>query len=159
PGQNGTIYVPTRVFISGKVSGTNGGAVAGISLQPSGMTSVISDVNGEYSVAVPLFWTGSVAPSGSSIVVPSAHNYASLARTMTNENYTVASPAAFALSSGQFDGTNVPFSWYGIKGVHYQPQYSSNLVDWYDYGTDYTGAILQLPSRCLPPMRRSCTSG
>jgi len=139
PGQNGTIYTPTSLLISGNVTGTNGAPIAGITLQPSGLSSVLSDINGAYSVAVPPLWSGSVTPSGNGIIVPSAYNYSSLTANMANQNFVLAAPAAFNLVGGQMVGLNLTFSWYGINGVTYQPQYSSNLVDWVDYGQAYTG--------------------
>ena len=151
PGQNGTIYTATSVMISGNITDTKGAAIAGITLQPSGLVSVMSDINGAYSVALPVFWSGSVTPNGSGIIVPSVRNYSALAADSLNQNFVVAAtPETFNLSGGQFDGTNVTFSWYGISGANYQVQYSTDLVDWFNYGSSYNGGNAPI-SITVPP--------
>jgi hypothetical protein len=150
PGQDGTIYIPTSLLISGSVTDTNGIGIADYTLQPSGLSSVLSDTNGAYSITVPPLWTGSVTPSGSGVIVPSARNYTSLMSNPTGQDFTVTTSDAFNLSNGQFDGTNVNFSWYGMSGVLYQVEYSSNLTDWAPYTPPYIGGNAPI-SIVVPP--------
>jgi hypothetical protein len=151
PGQDGTIYVPTSLLISGSVTDGNGAAVAGLTLQPSGQASVTSDITGSYSITVPPLWTGSVTPSGSGVIVPSIRNYSTLMSNPTAEDYLVTTPAAFNFSgSSQFDGTNATFNWFGINGATYQPEYSTDLVNWLPYGVPYLGSN-QPASFSVPP--------
>jgi hypothetical protein len=152
PGQDGTVYVPASLLISGSVIDGSGSAVSGLTLQPSGLTSVTSDINGNYSLSVPPLWTGSVTPSGSGVIVPSIRNYSFLMSNPAGQSYTVTTPAAFNLtSSSPFGGSNVTLNWFGINGATYQPEYSSNLVDWMPYGAPYLGNN-QPASLSIPPI-------
>ena len=139
PGQDGTIYIPTSFLISGNVTDTNGTGVAGLTLQPSGLTAAMSDSNGLYSLTVPVLWSGSIVPMGSGIIIPSSRTYSNLSSDVPGQNYQVTSPAAFTLASGQSDGTNMNLSWYAINGVTYRVLCSSNLVDWVPYGPSVLG--------------------
>ena len=149
PGQDGTIYVPTSLFISGTVTNSNGTAVAGLTLQPTGVTPVSSDANGSYSFAVPPLWSGLVTPIGSGVIVPSVRRYSSMMSNATGQDYTITTPAAFNLSASQAPATSTAFTWYGMGGVFYQPEYSSNLVDWAPYGPPYVGN--NAPLSITPP--------
>ncbi|MGH7952842.1 MAG: hypothetical protein ACREFE_13120, partial [Limisphaerales bacterium] len=141
PGQDGTIYAATNLFISGSVTNANGIPQSGIAVQPSGLSSAITDTNGFYSAIVPLFWTGVVTPSANgSIFIPGSRDYSGLANDATNQNFLIVSPGAFNIADSQLQGTNLSFSWYGIAGVIYQPQYSTNLVDWLPWGGSLTGS-------------------
>src|SRR4029077_9139563 len=124
-GQAGTVVIATNLLVSGSVTDTNGVAISGINLQPSGLAAVTTDVNGAYSVAAPLFWTGTVAPTSAGFFLPNLRNYSNLASNSPSQNYLATVPTAFNIGSTQFDGTNLNFSWYGINGVTYQPLYSS----------------------------------
>src|SRR6185312_3658193 len=75
PGQDGTIYVPTSLLISGSVTDSNGMAFAGLTLQPSGLASVNRATSGSYSFTVPPLWSGLVTPVGSGVIVPSVRRY------------------------------------------------------------------------------------
>ena len=151
PGQDGTIFAPTSLLISGTVTDGNGNAIAGLTLQPSGFASVTSDLNGSYSISVPPLWSGSVTPIGSGVIVPSIRTYSTLMGEPTGQDYVVTTPAAFSFrNSSQFDGTNVTFNWMGINGATYQPEYSTNLVDWLPYGAPFTGNNAPI-SLSVPP--------
>jgi hypothetical protein len=140
PGQDGTIYAPTSLLISGMVTNSIGAAVSGITLQPSGLTSVISDTNGNYSVTVPPLWTGSIVPAGDTIIVPSVRNFTNLTVDVPNQNFLVTSPAApFYASGTAFAENYMTIRWFGVSGSLYQLQSSSNLVDWVPYGPIRTG--------------------
>jgi hypothetical protein len=156
PGQDGTIYILTNLLVSGNIIGANGAAISGMSVQPNGLPAITTDINGFYSVIVPPAWTGTITPSGSNLFVPSSRTYSNLASNVPNQNYLVASPSDFNLSGGQFDGSNVNFNWFGIQGVHYQPLYSTNLVDWMPYGPPIIGSnapvVLAMPTTNAPLM-------
>jgi hypothetical protein len=129
------------VGLTSALTDGNGTAVAGLTLQPSGLASVMSDTNGSYSITVPPLWTGSVTPSGSGVIVPSIRNYSNLASNPSSQDYAVTTSAAFNLSGSQPSGMNtVNFNWYGLNGATYQLEMSSNLVDWAAYGPPYFGS-------------------
>lgn len=140
PGQNGTIYIGTNLIVSGSVTDTNGDAIEGIILSGTGTSSAMSDTNGLYCIPVPLFWSGTITPSGSGIIVPSSQSYSALSSNAPNQNFVVASVAAFGLSCAQCDGTNMTFGWYGINGASYQPLCSTDLVNWVPYGGPFPGS-------------------
>ncbi|MDE3067932.1 MAG: carboxypeptidase regulatory-like domain-containing protein [Verrucomicrobiota bacterium] len=141
PGQYGSLVMAANLVISGSIVDTNGAPVAGAAVQAGGTNAAVSDAQGFYSVTVPLFWNGALAPSnGGSIFVPSLRTYSALAGDATNQNFVAASPGAFDLAGGQLQGSNLSFNWYGITGVVYQPLYSTNLVDWLPWGPPLTGS-------------------
>ena len=155
-GQPGTIVIATNLFVSGSVTDTNGVAISGVNLQPSGLAAVTTDINGAYSVPAPLFWTGTVAPTTAGYYLPSLRAYSSLTSNAPNQNYLATVPTAFNINSSSFDGTNLNFSWYGINGVTYQPLYSSNLLNWLPYGPLFIGsnapASVALPVSSAPQL-------
>jgi hypothetical protein len=156
-GQAGTTFIGTNLLISGNLIDTNGAPVPGISLQPSGLAAVQTDNNGFYSVAAPLFWTGSITPSGNPLFVPSSRSYSNVASNAPNQNYLAAySTADFNFSGTQFDGTNAGFSWRGINGVSYQPLYSTDLLNWAPYNGPIIGtngpAMFLVPTTNAPQL-------
>jgi hypothetical protein len=140
PGQDGTIYILTNLLVSGNITDTNGAGVAGLTLQASGLPSATSDSGGFYSVTVPPAWSGTITPIGSAFLLPRSRTYSSLSSNAPNQNFLAASPTAFNLSGSQLNGTNVSLHWYGIKGVVYQPLYSTNLIVWLPYGPPVLGS-------------------
>ena len=98
---------------------------------------------------VPPIWTGTITPSGNNLIIPSLRSYSNLSSNAPAQNFLAISPSDFNIAGGQFDGTNMSLTWYGINGVIYQPLYSSNLVNWIPYGPSYLGsnapAMLALP--------------
>ena len=139
PGEDGSILVASSFVISGSVLDTNGAPVAGVTLQPSGLSSVTSGANGFYSVTVPPIWSGSVTPTGNAFFLPGSLTYSAVSADATNQNFLVALPSSFNFTGSQFDGTNAGFTWNGINGVTYQAQWSSNMVDWAPYGPPILG--------------------
>jgi hypothetical protein len=156
PGQNGTIYIGTNLVLSGMVADTKGIAVSGVALSASGAGGAMSDANGLYSIPVPLFWTGTLAPGGSGTIVPSSQSYSALSTNAPDQNFVVALPSAFLLSCGQCDGTNVNVGWYGISGASYQVLCSTDLVNWVPYGGPIPGsngpAAISMPITNAPQM-------
>jgi hypothetical protein len=139
PGQDGTIYFGTNLVVSGIVTDTEGNAVPDVSLAATGVGGATSDANGLYSIPVPLFWSGTLSPSGAGTIIPSSQSYSALSTNAPDQNFVVALPSTFLLSCGLCDGTNMNMSWYGISGASYQPLCSSNLVDWSPYGDPIPG--------------------
>lgn len=153
PGQDGTIYFLTNHLISGNITDTNGVGMAGVILQPSGLPAVLTDTNGFYSVIVPPIWSGSVTPAGGDTFLPGSRNYVSLITNAPSQNFIVASPAAFNLSTVRLDGSNASLNWYGINGVTYQMYYSTDLVNWAPYGPAFIGS--NAPVVVTPPSTNS----
>lgn len=156
PGQPGSIVFATNLLISGSITDTNGTAIVGTTLQPSGLASVVTDTNGAYSVAVPLFWTGTIAPTDPDFFVPNLRTYSNLSSNLANQNFLLASPGDFNINNSWFDGTNLNFSWYGVNGVVYQLMYSTDLINWQPYGPVFVGsnspAAVALPVAPAPQM-------
>jgi hypothetical protein len=148
-GQNGTVYVPTSLLVSGSVR-SNGTAVAGLTLQPSALASVATDSNGFYTIIVPPLWTGSVTPIGNGVMVPSMRGYLNLMSNAVAEDFTLTTPEAFNLAGNSVGGTNLSFNWFGLSGAVYQPEYSSNLVDWVPYGAPFAGS--NAPASVIVPL-------
>ena len=132
-----TIAAP---LISGTVLDTNGLPVTGVTLQPGGgLGGVLTATNGQYSLPVRASWTGTVLPTKPGwLFVPSARSYTNLTANVTNQNYTLVKTIAPAISSRQ-QGTDCHVEWYGISSVGYQPQSSTNLVNWVDFGGSLIG--------------------
>jgi hypothetical protein len=125
--------------------------VSGVLLQPDGgVPSTISDANGNYVLGVPPSATINVVPSKSNLrFVPSSRSYANVTTSISNENYLAASTVAPALTT-QVQTNMIILSWYGIRGVTYQPLYSTNLVDWLPYEGVLPGS--NGPLQVLAPM-------
>jgi len=127
-----------------------------VSLAATGAGAVTSDANGLYSIPVPLFWTGTLAPSGTGMIIPSSQNYWALSTNAPEQDFVVASPSAFLLSNGQSDGTNMNVGWYGISGASYQILCSTDLVNWVPYGDPMPGsngpATITVPVTNAPQM-------
>ena len=153
-GQPGTIFIATNLLVSGSVTDTNGAGVSGVTLQPDGLTSVTTDNNGAYSVATPLFWTGSITPTSAGLYLPNVRNYSGISSNVPNQNFIMVLPSDFNFSGSEFDGTNAGFSWYGINGVSYQPLVSSDLLNWAPYGSPIIGtngpAMFLVPATNAP---------
>jgi hypothetical protein len=133
-------FVIAAPLISGTVCDTNGLPVAGVALQPGGgLNAVLTSTNGQYSLPVLASWTGTVTPSKPGwMFVPGAQAYTNLTANVTNQNYTLVETIVPALSSrGQGAGCLV--QWYGLGGLGYQAQSSTDLVNWADYGSPQNG--------------------
>jgi hypothetical protein len=57
---------------------------------------------------------------------------------ISDQNYLAVSTVAPALTTQVQTNMNI-LNWYGIRGVTYQPLYSTNLVDWLPYGVPVPG--------------------
>ena len=92
----------------------------------------------------------SLSPTNAgSIFVPSSRAYAGITSDQTSQYFLVAPPQTFNFGSPQLQGTNLNLGWFGINGVTYQPQCSTNLVNWFPYGSAIIGTngpvMLTLP--------------
>jgi hypothetical protein len=131
------ISLPT---ISGTVTGTNGGGVAGVSIQPSGgLTASTTDSNGNYYVGVPPGWTGVVTPSlGSNMFLLPSMNYTNITGSLTNQNYSMVQTISPTLTTS-LSAANCSLNWSRISGVTYQVLWSTNLVTWQSLGNPVPG--------------------
>jgi hypothetical protein len=135
----GTFTISAPV-ISGTVTGTNGAGVAGVSIQATSLATVITDTNGNYSLSVPYGWTGTVTPSfGSYIFSPPSMSYASVAASVTNQNFSAFQFVSPALTASQSAG-RWTLNWNGIPGVTYQVLFSTNLMTWQPLGSPIPGS-------------------
>lgn len=141
PGENGSLVEAANLLISGQVTGVTGAPVAGAVVRAGTSNAAVTDAKGLYSVTVPLFWNGALAPSDAGAVfIPASRNYSALASNATGQNFVAASPGSFDLAGGQLQGANLTVNWYGIAGVTYQPLCSTNLVDWQPWGGPLAGS-------------------
>jgi len=143
-GQPGTLFLETNLFtfaISGRVTNATGQAVTGVLLQPSGgLTATTTDLNGNYTLGVPYGWTGTVMPAlGTNMFVPGIYSYSGVVNPITDRNHLMVGTIAPSMSSS-LSGTNLSIDWVGIAGVTYQPESSTNLVNWLPYGPPLPGA-------------------
>jgi hypothetical protein len=130
----------TLPLISGTVTNQNGQPVAGVMLLPSGgLMGAITDPNGNYSLGVPPGWNGSLTPAlGTNAFVPGQLVYTNLSASLSGQNYLMVATIAPTLNSS-LSGANLILNWTGIPGVLYQPEHSTNLVNWLPYGPPLPG--------------------
>jgi hypothetical protein len=133
-------FVITAPTISGTVADTNGVPMAGVTMQASGgLTPANTDANGNYTLAVPPSWSGSVAPlQANALFLPPSLAYANLAAPMTNQNFTAVPSAALGMQVVS-QGANVNLAWFGAGNTSYQVQESTDLIEWVNYGSPITG--------------------
>jgi hypothetical protein len=126
--------------VSGTVTDTNGNPVAGVLMQPDGpWSSSTTDNQGKYSISVVSGTFLTVTPSyTNNMFLPKARTYSGVTGSVTNENYTMVSTIAPYLQVGRQDG-NLTLSWYGLLGVSYYVQSSTNLVNWVQDGYPVLG--------------------
>jgi hypothetical protein len=136
------IFPPT---ISGHVTDTNGLPVQFVTLRAGpDLLPVVTDIHGNYLLEVTPGWSGTLTPSkGVAMFVPGSRGYFNIGADRTNQNFVMVSPVSLLLSS-QPQGSNINLACYGITGVTYQMQCSTNLVDWYAYGSPVIGSNCQL---------------
>jgi hypothetical protein len=137
--------------VQGSVTDTNGQPVSGVLLQPDGgVPATTTDTNANYVLGVPPSGTINVVPSKTNLMfVPSSRSYANVTTSISNQNYLAVSTVAPALTT-QVQTNMVILNWYGIRGVTYQPLYSTNLVDWLPYDVSLPGT--NGPLQLLVPM-------
>jgi hypothetical protein len=137
--------------VQGSITDSNGLPVSGVLLQPDGgVPATTTDTNGNYVLGVPPSATINVVPSKTNLMfVPSSRSYANVTTSISNENYLAASTVAPALTTQVQTNTYI-LSWYGIRGVTYQPLYSTNLVDWVPYDVPLPGT--DGPMQLVVPM-------
>ena len=133
-------FVIASPTISGRVTTTNGTAVAFVTLNAGPtLLPAVTDASGQYALEVPPGWTGTITPSkGSSLFIPAARVYAAVSTDLTNQNFITVSPALLTMHS-QLQGANLNLNWFGINGVSYQTLYSTDLINWFPYGTPFIG--------------------
>ena len=139
--------------LRGTVTDTNGEPVAGVTLQPSGgLMPTTSDANGNYTLAVPLNWNGTVTPGfGSSMFVPGARTYEGVSGDAADQDYLMVASIAASLSLGR-NGPTPCLNWHALPGVTYQLYYTTNLnqPDWTAFGVPMVGT--NGPMQCPLPI-------
>lgn len=139
--------------ISGTVTDANDAPVANGVLQPNGgLAAVTTGTNGEYSLAIPTGWNGTVAPLlGAMMFVPASLAYTNAANSLTSQDCLMVPTIAPNLTSSM-GGTNLSLTWPGFSGVNYRIQYSANLVDWLPDGDVIPGT--NGPMQFILPLER-----
>ena len=132
-----SISLPT---ISGTITNTNGAPVAGAMVQPNGgLTGMMTDVNGNYSIGVPNGWNGTMTPAlGTFMFVPGSLSYTNVTGSLTGQNYLMVPTVSPTIASSA-SGGNFTLSWNGIPGVTYQVLWSPDLVSWQPLGSPLPG--------------------
>ena len=139
-----TVSLPV---IQGVVTNLSGDPVAGVALNADGMSPATTDANGNYSLGFMPNFTFTVTPSLDGFVsVPGSRSYGNLTESISNQNYLVVSEIAPTVTGG-LSNTNLLVNWLGIPGVTYQLYYSTNLTDWFPYGSPMIGsnAVVEIP--------------
>lgn len=115
-------------LLSGRVLDTNGLPVVGVALQPSGGLPVaLTDGTGQYSIPVPMAWSGTVTPAlGGFQFAPGARGYASVAGSVPNQDYVMLETIGAPLQV-RADAGNLFFQWRAWPGVTYQIYSTTNL--------------------------------
>jgi hypothetical protein len=127
--------------IRGVVRNTNGQAMAGVTIYATGnLPLAYTDGSGEYSLGVTNGWSGGVVPMLDGFMfVPISRGYTNVSASIGNQDYLIVNTVAPVVAS-QLQGTNLSLNWQGIPGVAYQPFWSTNLVNWFPYGSLLSGS-------------------
>ncbi len=157
PGEAGSLFIATNLFtylISGTVTNLQGVPQSDVSVQASGLASVLTDGNGHYELSAPMGWSGTVTPSADpNVVVPGKRSYGSLYSDQTNVHFLVVQSVTPTLTSGLSE-TNMVLNWTGIPGVSYRAYWSTNLTHWTQMGSSIPGENgamqLLIPANDLP---------
>jgi hypothetical protein len=145
----------TLPMISGTVTNLAGQPVPGVTLSPSGgLTGAITDSSGNYSIGVAAGWVGTITPAlGTNAFVPGYLSYTNVNASVGTQNFLMVTTIAPALTS-TLSASGLSLSWNGIPGVLYQPESSTNLVNWLPYGPALSGTNglmeLLVPTTGLP---------
>ena len=140
----GQTYVGTFTIvlsvIQGRVVDTNGQPVVGVTIHPTGgLSSTITDSNGNYALGILPGWSGTVAAYGNNLqFVPGYLTYTNVTSSISNQNFLAVSGISPNVTAGLQSG-NLALNWYGTAGLNYQTQFSTNLVDWLPYGNAIPG--------------------
>jgi hypothetical protein len=146
-----------RPIISGAVVNNHGYPIPGIQVRTEdGSSSSVTDAQGVYGLNTPAgnFTFKPVIP-GAAMVPPSV-SISNLSQDITNVNFTVYAELPPRIT---VNPSTSPWrtQWWSTTGFTYQPQISSNLVDWADYGQPQpgTGGLLyiNLPALADPSRR------
>jgi hypothetical protein len=95
-----------------------------------------SDANGNYTLGVPVNWSGTVTPVNPAttayIFGPAFRSYTNVTASQAGQDYFATASLATPLQSVRV-GSNLFLYWNGHAGLTYQLFYSSNLtsVAWY----------------------------
>lgn len=132
-GETGTVFLSASLgpllSIAGTVTDGNGQPVAGVTVSAVNVTNV-SDANGNYFLAIPSGWIGSVVASlATNVFLPSVRSYSTTVTSLNGQNFTML-PSVTPTLSSSLVGTNLQLSWTGVTGVQYWLHYSTNLTHW-----------------------------
>jgi len=85
-------------------------------------------------------WSGIITPSrGIWRFIPALRSYSNVTNALTSQNFTMTTASSLAISS-QVSGQNIVFGFYGIQGVTYQTLYSTDMVNWFPFGSPIAGS-------------------
>jgi hypothetical protein len=131
----------TLPIISGTVTNLSGQPVAGVTLIPTGgLMGTTTDANGNYALGLPPGWNVSVTPIlGTNAFVPGQLSYTNVSASLPGQDYLMVATIAPTLDS-TVSGAGLTLNWSGLPGVTYQPESSTNLVEWLPYGPPLPGA-------------------
>ena len=89
-------------------------------------------------------------PSLNSLIfVPGSRSYTNLTASVASQDYAAVESLAATLGSG-LRGASFALNWFGIGDASYQPEYSTNLVDWLPYAGTIIGT--NGPAEVLVPI-------
>jgi hypothetical protein len=134
-------FIISLPVVQGTITDTNGLPVAGVLLQPSGgLSSATTDTNGNYALGFVPGSSFTVTPSlGALMFLPASMSYASIATSVSNQNYLAVFTIAPVLTAGG-NATNIFLNWLGLPGANYQIYSSTDLVNWVPFGGGFPGS-------------------
>jgi hypothetical protein len=135
----GNFSLGAQVNLSGRVSLTNGMPAENVAVRVDGIAAAVTDADGNYSLALPQGWSGTVAPWKTGCqFLPASRSYTSVLSDQSAQNYTLNTVFAPALRIN-VRGSDMHVQWASVAGVQYQVQTSEDLVTWLP-GPSVTGS-------------------
>ena len=127
--------------IAGFVRDTNNAALPGVTVEiTGGLRSTSTDGNGAFSLVVPPSFSGNLTASKAGwVFVPGVMPFTNVTANLTNQDFIAVAGTIAPTITMVAEGANRTCSWYGIRGVRYQPQSSTDLVNWLPFGAPITG--------------------
>jgi hypothetical protein len=140
--------------IHGRVTDTNNQPVAGVLVEASnGLTSALTDTNGEYAVKAPLGVSVRLVPSKSGLFfVPGAFDLGNVQGELWEYNFQAHNSGLLGMDCIR-EPAGLAVGWYAVAGATYQVLWSSNLVDWVPYDLPVIGT--NGPVRLLLPFQQT----
>lgn len=132
------VHEPGSLSIRGIVR-FNGAPAANVVIGVEPGISALTDATGQYTLSVPTNSSGTVTPSASGFLFdPPLRTFTNLTANLSAQDFLMSGSITPTLVMTE-EGPLRRVTWTGLDGVTYQPQESSNLVDWTELGSPLPG--------------------